>query len=194
MLFIMFIFGHSFVKRAFGPGRSTTSICVDGEDVILDSFGEGGLTLDRVLQNPSRYIGMMKIIGPRILILDLGTNDLCSAEPTTVLRNFRIFFAELRRAGVAPTAIFLLPVLPRTKAYAGAALSLSEFNLRVERLNKLLFEESLHTDMLFVWEHRSLSDAPHHIFDGVHLDERGRELYRRTLRRIGSFSKRHFWE
>ena len=179
------------MKRLVGSGVKSMNLEVGGEEVILKSFGEGGLNFERILHN-TKYVRVLQASKPDILILDLGTNDLCRRDPVTVLVQFLQFIDGLGGIGVTPAAIFALPVLPRTRAYAGAALSLSEYNLRVERFNRLLSVESFHRDILWVWEHRSLSDAPHHILDGVHLTERGMELYLRTLRRVISFCQTHF--
>lgn len=191
----MFLFGHSFVRRTLGRRAGELSLIVADEQRSVQCYGEGGLSFSRMRANPRRYFRILEEASSThsVLVIDLGTNDLSQAEPVTVARRLWEFVDELGRRGLFPTAIFLLPVLPRTRRWAGSTLSLREFNSRVEEFNRLMSDGSFHRDFVWVWEHRLLPHAPHLIIDGVHLTPRGTELYRRTLRRISSFCRKNFW-
>ena len=49
--------------------------------VSLTCLGEGGLSMDRIHKNPVfRYLDRLRSVQPSVLIINLGTNDLCSEK------------------------------------------------------------------------------------------------------------------
>ena len=76
------LFGHSFVRRLSGRRRATVDIELEGRNIPVSCLGEGGLTLSRIKANRCHYCRMIAQEKPSILIIDLGTNDLCSVSVT----------------------------------------------------------------------------------------------------------------
>ena len=70
--------GHSFVRRPSGDWAKSN---FDLEDVKVPLFGVGGKTVEKIKQfdlaNVSRF-------APDVVILEIGTNDLCNEPPETV--------------------------------------------------------------------------------------------------------------
>ena len=189
--------GHSFVRRVAGAPRGSLSFPISTlgtstESVVLECFGEGGLSFDRIRGNPRRYVGRIRSSCPDILILDMGTNDLCRHAPREVFEALWEFLEELARQGVKPLATVLLPVLPRTSVHRSGDVPLEEFNQRVYRFNTLVQAEVLRRDCVWVCPHKGLR-APRYSLDGVHLNPPGMRRYSRTLRGICLFFRRHFW-
>ena len=79
------ILGHSFVRRLSGDleqhfdDRAKSNFHL--KDVKVHLFGVGGRTVNKITQfdvpNVSRF-------GPDVVILEIGTNDLCNEPPETV--------------------------------------------------------------------------------------------------------------
>ena len=182
------LFGHSFVRR-IAAGAEEIRVEVGGQEHRIHCLGEGGLSFRRIDQRQPKYHSQIRNASPDILIIDLGTNDLTQESPEVVAGRLWGFLDSLH---VKPSGIFILPTLPRTRSYVHAALSLVDFNRRVQRFNDIVLAESLRRDCVWVWDHRSLEN-PDYNLDGVHLTPRGTELYIRTLRRIISFCHNHFW-
>ena len=155
------ILGHSFVRRLSGDlenhfdDRAKSNF--DLEDVKVRLFGVGGRTVKKIKQfdvaNVSRF-------APDVVILEIGTNDLCNKPPETVGSQIdELVELLLNQFSVRLVGVCL--VIKRAEPM---------FNKKVEVLNRYL---SVVIDLprVFVWRHK-IFDSPSHDFvleDGVHL-------------------------
>ena len=110
------LFGHSYVRRLTGKRNAILELNVRGHAEFLHCYGEGGLSFERIQASKDRYMSKLYELNPRVLILDLGTNDLCKRKetPDVLCHKVQSFLKDIRSYGVNPDAIVLLPVLPRT--------------------------------------------------------------------------------
>ena len=128
------------------------------------------------------------------MILDLGTNDLCSRdrEPLDFFVLLREFVDALPSWNIHPDKVVFLPVLPRTGSMRRGQVSVDEFNQRAEVFNRLLEDITFLEDRWYVWKHRGLKH-PRYNSDGVHLTEQGMLQYKRALRQLVTFFEAHCW-
>ena len=103
-----------------------------------------GYIMDRLSINRD-----IKNVNPDILIVDLGTDDLTQGRPEVVAGRIRGFDS----LQIKPLGIFILSVLPHTRPYVQAALSLVDFNWWVQEFNDFVLAESLRRDHVWVWNH-----------------------------------------
>ena len=188
------LFGHSFVKRLKRKRGSQFKIELQSKVVPVTCIGEGGLTLSRIRARPRKYYEYLRQANPLVLIIDLGTNDLCSknVNPNQVHSSLCDFVYELPKRGINPEVIVFLPVLPRTGGLRGGQVSLEEFNDRAERFNDLIQQSTFVEDQWWLWEHRGLKNSRYNL-DGVHLNTSGMALYGKTLRQITKYFESRIW-
>ena len=101
------LFGHSFVKRLKNKHGCIYDVELQRGKCSITCIGEGGLTVSRIQKKPSRYFQQLRKLQPTVLIIDLGTNDLCSAEvtPHQVHASLCEIVRDLRRWNVCPEAV-----------------------------------------------------------------------------------------
>ena len=194
MMTIFALFGHSFVKRLKQRRGSVYEIELQRSTVPIRCFGEGGLSLDRIWKKPGKYLNQLRTAQPDVLIIDLGTNDLCSERlsPKEVHASLCELITEFPRWNIEPEAIVFLPVLPRTGSLRKGQVSLAEFNDRADNFNRLLECSCFLEDKWWVWQHRGLR-SPRYILDGVHLNQHGMAQYERTLRQVVKYFECRIW-
>ena len=188
------LFGHSFVKRFKNKRGPVYEVELSRGTVPLTCLGEGGLSMDRIYKNPVKYLDRLRRMQPSVLIIDLGTNDICSEKTTphevhaSVCRMVR----ELPRWDVHAEAVIFLPVLPRTGGLRRSQVSLEVFNERAKVFNELLECSTFVEDRWWVWRHRGLKHKRYNL-DGVHLTQLGMLQYERTLRQLLKFFESRIW-
>ena len=79
-------------------------------------------------QNPTG-ISQLRDAQPSVLVLDLGTNDLCSNKdsPLVIFIQYCVFLNELQKWGINPDVIVLLQVLPRVGGLRHGQVTLDGF-------------------------------------------------------------------
>ena len=168
------ILGHSFVRRLSGDlenhfdDRAKSNFDLEGVKVRL--FGIGGRTVKKIKQfdvaNVSRF-------APDVVILEIGTNDLCNEPPETVGSQIDEL-VELLLNHFSVRVVGVCLVIKRAEPM---------FNMKVEVLNRYL-SVVVDRPRVFVWRHKIL-DSPSHDFlleDGVHLNPCGQYLLYRSYR------------
>ena len=85
-------------------------------DIRLGIIGYSGLTYDKVLNNPNRYLSRLKEEPANILCVDIGTNDLCGKgnPPSGVVQKTKRFLYKLFSEGIRPRQIVLFSVIQRS--------------------------------------------------------------------------------
>ena len=82
----VFMFGHSFLTRlsreAQRDHQSVRDFIGVPDKCSLFIEGHPGLTYERLFLNSDHYLHEMKKRPIDILVLDMGTNDLCNSEVT----------------------------------------------------------------------------------------------------------------
>ena len=156
------ILGHSFVRRLRGDlenhfdDRAKSNF--DLEDVKVRLFGVCGRRVKKIKQfdvaNVSRF-------APDVVILEIGTNDLCNEPPETVGSQIDEL-VELLLNHFSVRVVGVCLVIKRAEPM---------FNKKVEVLNRYL-SVVVDRPRVFEWRHKIL-DSPSHDFlleDGVHLN------------------------
>ena len=123
------ILGHSFVRRLSSDleqhfdDRAKSNF--DLEDVKVCLFGVGRRTVNKIIQfdvpNVSRF-------GPDVVILEIGTNDLCNEPPETVGSQIDEL-VELLLNHLSVRVVGVCQVIKRAEPM---------FNMKVEVLNRYL--------------------------------------------------------
>ena len=141
-------FGHSFVTRLSrtneSSGQSIFSYLGLSEpfNVVLQGFS--GLTFDKVLSNPDRFLHQLQTqTNIDILSVVLGSNDLCHPMNTVsiTIGKIREFLQLLRERGIQPKVIVFLSVLLRTAITRTGMADLPTFVHRARKFNRELSNE-----------------------------------------------------
>lgn len=98
------------------------------------------MTFSRVINNTDHYLAKLKLKPIDILLIDLGTNDLCNQSecPETVLQKVDQFLDLLESSGVTPKKVVFLSIIQRASDLRAGQVSLSTFNHRGQKFNRLL--------------------------------------------------------
>ena len=101
------LFGHSFVKRLGNKKSFVMTVELERSQVPITCLGEGGLTLDRIQSKPGAYLRQLEKAQHSVLILDLGTNDLCSKdmEPLDFFVSLREFVDTMPSWNIHPDKV-----------------------------------------------------------------------------------------
>ena len=107
------LFGHSYVKRLKNKRGSIVHIELQRGSIPITCLGEGGLNFERIQARPDQYFPQLRNAQPSILVMDLGTNDLCShrGNPSAIFHTYCDFVNEFQKWGISPDVIVFLQVL-----------------------------------------------------------------------------------
>ena len=126
--------------------------------------GIGGLTVPR-LAGELRLLFASEPL-PRVVILEIGRNDL-SSQSSEVVIGAVLDLVDYLRSVESSTAVGACKVIPRRQR--GTGLTLEDFNNKAATFNKML--EALFDDhqFVFVWEHLKLQSLSRRVLlsDGV---------------------------
>ena len=191
------ILGHSFVRRlqTFLPEhqdrRAAHNMNLPHENVSF--LGIGGRTVSKML---SFDLEKIKAFQPKVIILELGTNDLCvvGQRPESVGSDIEHLVQVLHDHCGAEFIMVCLVI------YRSAVPShVPDFSLEVDLLNKYLKVVLEPLSYAEAWSHRGLQSPSIAVLcrDGVHLNEAGNyALYRSyrgailfTLKKLATFSE-----
>ena len=142
----------------------------DLEDVKVRLFGVGGRTVKKIKQfdvaNVSRF-------APDVVILEIGTDDLCN-EPQETVGSQIDELVELLLNHFSVRVVGVCLVIKRAEPM---------FNKKVEVLNRYL-SVVVDRPRVFVWRHKILNSPSHDFLleDGVHLNPCGQYLLYRSYR------------
>ena len=132
------IVGHSFVKRLDSDLQCKFDhrAAVDfnlSQTANISLYGVGGLTVSR-LERKLRSILVNKPL-PRVLIIEIGTNDLSSQSPEIVIGKI-LELVQYMRSVESVRAVGFCKVIPRRDCETG--LPLEDFNSKAATLNSML--------------------------------------------------------
>ena len=114
-----FLFGHSFVSRLSREARKRRRTTLDFVSLSgfckLSSDGYPGLTYmyNKVFENPAFYLRNLKREPIDILIIDMGTNDLCdlTITPSVLVSKVLQFLDLLRDQGVKFQSVVIFTII-----------------------------------------------------------------------------------
>ena len=175
------IFGHSFVCRLHDDlvkgfdSRAKPNYYLAGSGVYVCLKGTGGRTVEKVRKYD---ISAIASIQPDIIILELGTNDLCHLSPEVVgsrIEELARFFRDALRVKVVVVCQVIDRKIPHSTAPDTA------FNAKAHAILRQYLCVVLENKVgIFLWEHRDFgSDVSLPSLDGVHCNSQGQyRLYR----------------
>ena len=174
------IFGHSFVRRLHDDlvkgfdSRAKQNFNLAGSGVYVCLKGTGGRTVEKVRKYD---ISAIASIQPDIIILELGTNDLCHLSPEVVgsrIEELARFFRDELRVKVVVVCQVIDRKIPHSTAPDAA------FNAKAAILRQYLCVVLENEAGIFLWEHRDFGgDVNSLSLDGVHCNSQGQyRLYR----------------
>ena len=119
--FKLYLFGHSFPKRLAGhlPTDESAIKLPEYCSMVLDGYS--GLLFQKVLRNPTFYFlkrhDTFRIAQSDVIIVDLGTNDLCDLDVTAAVLIHHVieFIHLLQGQGLTPKHLIFLSIIQRTK-------------------------------------------------------------------------------
>ena len=181
-MFRVCLFGHSFPARASRYGREHPNYLAGlSDDCSLDLQGHSGLTFARIFANPSRYLCSLREF--EVIIIDLGTNDLCdvNVSPSLLVTRAVHLIALFEQYNVKPKQIvFLAPIL-RTHMFRQGQVTVSTFNNRVRKYNAQLRNRIASLAPRVQMRFQNKINRSKFISDGCHLTSEGMQKYIRNV-------------
>lgn len=171
------VLGHSFVWRMAKFVAETTLPCVDSSfqlpvGPVIQFHGIGGRTPLKLRQFDLSAVSKFQ---PTIVILEIGSNDLCDANTNVPsLANSIFQLVQLLRLQFSVTHIIVSQILPRAKPPS----RVPQYNSRVSQLNRCLFHLLRNVSFATLWFHFPILRARQSVFlrDGIHLNHHGNHL------------------
>ena len=167
------LLGYSFVKRLtfYSKDNRNFNLCLDSRyDVFF--HGVSGLSLSR----HGAELDMVRTLAPRIVFLEIGTNDL--ASPTTCPIDFA------NQVCIASSYAFQNNE-PGPVISSGAAAPTPYAVDVVRSYNTTVADLCTQHGPVIFWRHRGLwSQWPHHLVDGVHFNAEGQRKYFNSVRGV----------
>ena len=189
------VLGHSFTRRlsTWLVSNHVFNFNVDSGRLQVFLHGLGGATVLSALRDDRRSVwreaSLVRDLEANIVVLDIGSNDLCrpGIEPNLLVQSIFSFIQLCRSYGAS--SFVVMEILPRT----GRA----RFNDRAAHCNRLLASMCLSLPDVYFWTHsrnnfcrRFLSDYVSR--DGDHVDvARGMHRYFMSVRGALLMAERH---
>lgn len=188
----VFIYGHSFPARLSRRSRESREPIAEllglSPDWRCDVVVEGhpGLTYDRIFNNTEHYIRKLILKPIDILIIDMGTNDLCDpvGKPDTVLGQTARFLDLILSLATPPRHIVILSVIQRSRISRAGQISVSTFNSRARRYNAQLIRRIRQNYPSVRLYTQTRVNHPENLIDGCHLTAEGMARYCRGIKEV----------
>ena len=149
------------------------------QTATVSLHGIDGLTVSRL----ARELRLLFTNGPlpRVIILEIGTNDLSSQPPEVVIGEV-LDLVDFLQSVASSTVVGICKVLPRRQR--GTGLPQEDFNNRAATFNKMLEQLFDGQQSVFVWEHLEIQSLSRRVLlpDGVHLNPHGQYYPYRSYR------------
>ena len=137
-----------------------------------------------------RHFGWLRTFRPDVILLAIGTTDLCDPHvtPDAVHSATRIVIDRLVNIVPFTQRVVILPILPRYATgprYARwVRVDLDTFNNRVNRANELARTLASQQQKIIYWEHvhQHLRVMAAYVEDGVHMSESGKRRLVRSIK------------
>ena len=171
------LFGHSFVRRlscrSERRGESVSQTLGLEGSCAMSSFGQGGLTFDKIVMDPGRYTQRILVGGqPDLLIVDVGSNHLGAVDTVAeVVDNTLRFLGMLDAHGISPQRILFMSVIQRTSRGRHGGVALRTYNHRVKAYNARLATCLTQYPHITVVSQTKIKHQKFFCRDGCHLTE-----------------------
>lgn len=171
------VLGHSFVWRIAKFLAETPLPCVSVNfhltmEPTVQFHGIGGRTVTKLRQFD---LSAVTAFNPNVLILEIGSNDLCNAKTNVADLTVNIFqLVQLFHFRFSVDHIIVSQILPRRHP----PRLFPSYNARVFKLNRSLSHLCRSVPFATFWFHRSIFKSKQSVFllDGVHLNSKGNHL------------------
>ena len=149
------------------------------QTATVSFHGIGGLTVPRLARDLRlRFVNEPL---PRVIILEIGTNDLSSRSPEVVIREV-LDWVDYLQSVESSTVVGVCKIIPWRQR--GTGLPLEDLNNGAATFNKMLEAPFDDQQFKFVWEHVELQSLSRRVLlpDGVHLNPHGQYCLYRSYR------------
>jgi len=171
------IIGHSFVHRlaAFVQKKRHLHAFITLSDIADIHFhGVGGRTIEKFRKFDFTVV---RQIAPKIIILELGSNDLVKVAPETVGSELEKLVRDLHDVYSVEFVVVGQVLRRRTR-------DSEEYNCKVGKLHQYLKVVLEQLPFCYYWRHRGFWNCKRDLYlpDGVHLNNLGYYKFMRSIR------------
>lgn len=171
------IIGHSFVHRlaAFVQKKRHLHAFITLSDIADIHFhGVGGRTIEKFRKFDFTVV---RQIAPKIIILELGSNDLVKVAPETVGSELEKLVRDLHDVYSVEFVVVGQVLRRRTR-------DSEEYNCKVGKLHQYLKVVPEQLPFCYYWRHRGFWNCKRDLYlpDGVHLNNLGYYKFMRSIR------------
>ena len=182
---VVLVIGDSFIRRLQQFEHETYgnyhNLGLLFDVAHVNWIGRGGLTVPSLR---SRYLGAIRTLAPDVVVIQVGSNDLCDPQNSAALVSADIQFLvqNLHSYGVAE--VIICQVLNRHGNGVPDGISPQDYNLRVSNFNATTRAALSSYPSSRYWHHRGLwnNHCPVISRDGTHLNRFGNCLFYRSIR------------
>lgn len=146
----------------------------DVRDALVTVHGVGG----RTVQKLKRYdLNIVRNVKPKVVILEIGTNDLTMNSPESVATEI-VTFCHMLHDHHNVKHVYIAQIIQRTRQPTAS------FNRDVQTCNDLLRSTTKGITYMDLWTHKGLNNPSINIIrtDGVHLNDAGNYTLYRSYR------------
>ena len=182
---IVLVIGDSFIRRLQQFEHSTYghyhNMSLLYDVCHINWYGIGGLTIPRMR---SMHMDILREMRPDVVVLQLGTNDLCDPQVSAPLVSADLQFLVQNIHSLGVHHVMVGQTINRQRQGVPAHTNVTNFNWLVSQLNTATDNALAHSAMASFWSHRGLWDNRRNIMarDGVHLNRFGNCLLYRSIR------------
>ena len=181
------VLGHSFVSRfKVFLKREEFSKNLNLDDTCRVFFsGIGGRTVEKIMRFD---LEKLYVLQPQIVILEIGSNDLCdvAVDPEAIGSQIMTLINRLRYEFGVERVVVCQILYRQNQPYP-------QYNSSVTALNSWLKVKLSNVQYATLWRHRGLVRPSLDIYgrDGIHLNRRGEALLFRSYRGAILFALKH---
>ena len=173
--------GHSFIRRLANYALSTDSLNMglSKGDCKITFVGRGGMTVPRLRGKAVQFLTSCR---PDVIFLEIGTNDLSTADPLRLAADVFELAQWLVSRGVRRVVIsqIFFRVIANGRRDVRVA---ADFNERVVAYNARMREHTLASADIEFWRHRGMwRNWENILIDGVHFTGEGNRRYFNSVR------------
>ena len=171
------IIGHSFVHRlaAFVQKKRHMHAFNSLSDIADIHFhGVGGRTIEKFRKFDFQVV---RQIAPKIIILELGSNDLVKVAPETVGSELEKLVRDLH-------SVYSVEFIVVGQVLRRRTPDSEEYNCKVGKLHRYLKVVLEQLPFCYYWRHRGFWNCKRDLYlsDGVHLNNLGYYKFMRSIR------------
>ena len=181
---VVLVLGHSYISRLnqfISRDPTRDNLALEKSSVLTFMFDVGHDKQPGCVFSASSQLDLVWELSPDAVVLDLGSNDLCSCGSTPETTVMAIVDLALRITRIPSVRhVLVCEIIPRLFVPKWKP----NYNAHVHETNRLLAKSLESLPSVHFWRHRSFSQIPRKLFsqDGFHLNDAGMLRYYRTIR------------